>query len=239
MDDLDVLVSEAKTGHPAPREALIARFRPLILRIAANLRGQYIDVYNDDEITIGMLAIDEAIKSFDPAAGARFSSFVETVIKRRLIDYYRREQREKQVIVFSGMGEEKEDMAPTPLDRLEFNLAVAEFQKEIEQNERKEEIRQYTQLLNQYGISFRELVSASPKHEDARMRAISVAKLVANEQELRNYLQTKKELPLKQLALRTKVSRKTMERQRKYIIALALILLGDFHYLKTYLGNAW
>jgi RNA polymerase sigma factor len=32
-----------------------------------------------------------------------------------------------------------------------------------------------------------------------------------------------------------KVSRKTIERNRKYIIAIALILIGDYVYLKDYI----
>ena len=91
------------------------------------------------------------------------------------------------------------------------------------------------QLLNHYGITFSDLVQASPKHQDARERALEVARILISDPALLQYLTSRKSLPLKELQKRVKVSRKTLERQRKYIIALALILIGEFYYLQEYL----
>jgi RNA polymerase sigma factor len=53
--------------------------------------------------------------------------------------------------------------------------------------------------------------------------------------ELREFLFHKKQLPVKQLEAKVAVSRKTIERNRKYIIAMAIILSGEFLYLKEYI----
>lgn len=45
-----------------------------------------------------------------------------------------------------------------------------------------------------------------------------------------------KSLPLKELVDEVGVSRKTLERQRKYIIAIALVLIGDFELLREYIA---
>ncbi len=72
------------------------------------------------------------------------------------------------------------------------------------------------------GLSFRELSTVSPKHEDARQGAISIAKIVMNDEALKEVLFTTKRLPIKRLESKVQVSRKTIERNRKYIIAICV-----------------
>jgi RNA polymerase sigma factor len=48
-------------------------------------------------------------------------------------------------------------------------------------------------------------------------------------------LYAKKRLPIKELERHVHISRKTIERNRKYIIAIAIILSGEFHYLQDYI----
>ena len=67
---------------------------------------------------------------------------------------------------------------------------------------------------------------------------MEVARILANDPELLKYLTHRKALPLKELEKVVKVSRKTLERQRKYIITLTLILVGEFHYLQEYLKRS-
>ena len=54
------------------------------------------------------------------------------------------------------------------------------------------------------------------KHKDARARALEVAKTLASSPELMAFLTKRKALPLKELEKVVGVSRKTLERQRKY-----------------------
>ncbi|GAY78475.1 RNA polymerase sigma-54 factor RpoN [Sporolactobacillus inulinus] len=49
------------------------------------------------------------------------------------------------------------------------------------------------------------------------------------------YLKKKKQLPIKDLLQFVSCSRKTIERNRKYIIALALIYIGGFSALRSYI----
>ncbi|MNY74892.1 RNA polymerase sigma factor SigI [compost metagenome] len=48
-------------------------------------------------------------------------------------------------------------------------------------------------------------------------------------------LLTKRQLPIKELLMQVQVSRKTLERNRKYLIAIALIFNGPYPYLRDYL----
>lgn len=236
LEELEILLDRAQAGHRDAREKIIEQFYPLVIKTASTLSGRYIDKNQDDEISIGMMATNEAIDSFDKGLGASFFSYAKMVIKRRLIDHYRKEQRSNKSIPFSSLSkEENSESEINTLTNVEVKLAVSEFQRSEEQNERREEIITYTKELSEYGIAFSDLVANSPKHEDARIRAIEVAKLVVADRDLKQHLETKKELPLKRLVERVKVSRKTLERQRKYIIAISIIISGEFHHLKEYL----
>jgi len=238
LEELDNLLKSAQAGHQDAREKLIKRFQPLVIKTASSLSGRYIDANKDDEISIGMLAINQAIDTFKTEGGTSFFSYAEIVIKRRLIDFYRREKRLGRAIPFSSFGGEQKEEKESALNQLEHHQAMAEFQREQEIVERREEIKQYSKRLKDYGIAFTDLVSNAPKHEDARLRALEVARLIASREDFKNHLENKKELPLKQIEDLVTVSRKTLERQRKYIIAMAIIIFGEFKYLQEYLKKS-
>jgi RNA polymerase sigma factor len=90
-------------------------------------------------------------------------------------------------------------------------------------------------VLKEFGLSFEELIEQSPKHLDARKNAIKVAKALIENEDLKELLFKKKKLPIKQLEKIVSVSRKTIERNRKYIVSMAIILAGDYVYLKEYI----
>ncbi len=89
---------------------------------------------------------------------------------------------------------------------------------------RKEEIQLYISHLEDFGLSFEDLSwKNSPKHADARKELLWSLKLLMEDDELKEILFAKKRLPVKQLEGKVEVSRKTIERNRKYIIAVAII----------------
>ncbi|HEX3030766.1 MAG TPA: RNA polymerase sigma-I factor, partial [Bacillota bacterium] len=186
-----------------------------------------------DEVSIGLIALNEAINTFDPKKSSNFLAFAETTIRSRLIDYYRKENRNSKVVPISALESDDEGNQDR-LSILTARQALAEFQAKGEAADRRSEIVAYAQVLNEYGISFAELVEISPKHDDARRRAVEAAYLIAESPDLRAHLLTKKELPLKVLTEMVDVSRKTLERQRKYIIAIVLVLVYEFSHLKEY-----
>jgi len=235
LDELDTLIRSAQAGHRDAREELIKRFRPLVIKTASSLSGKYIDAARDDEVSIGMLAVNQAIDTFKIEGGTSFFNYAEILIKRRLIDFYRREQRFGKAIPFSSLGGEMPEENDNVINLIEHKQALSEYQKEQEIMERREEIIQYTKRLKDFGIQFTDLVKSAPKHEDARLRAMEVARLVAGRSDLIAHLESKKELPLKQIEGSVAVSRKTLERQRKYIIAMIIIICGEFKFLKDYL----
>lgn len=233
-DRVSQLLKRARSGDRQAREDLLRLLTPLVLRVGSQVSGRYLQEGRDEEVSVGLIALNEAVDQFDSSRGVSFTSFAEIVIRRRLIDHYRRQKEQIEIPLSQWSTEDAGGDSP---QTVEYQSAVDQYAREQEAADRKLEIQRYAERLAEFGIRFQELVSASPKHRDSRERALQIARLVAESPELTRYLQTRGELPLKQLEVQAGVSRKTLERQRKYIIALSLILLEDFDHLKSYIAE--
>lgn len=231
-EQLDTLVQRARTGDEEARAELLEAYSPFVLRVASQTAKRYIHRDHDDEYSIAMLAMNEALDRFDPDKNASFLNFAETVVKRRLIDYFRSQRSNQPVSLWSEF--DVQDDEDNVVNYAEVESAVAAHAKVVEQRDRQDEIAQYASELVDFGLSFGDLVELAPKHADARANAMEVARLIAAEADLKSFVFRKKALPLKDIEERVSVSRKTLERQRKYIIAIVVLLSGDYQYLQEY-----
>jgi RNA polymerase sigma factor len=231
--DLHQLLTRTRSGDEEARNKILRDYIPFVAKSASQATGRYIRRGQDDEFSVALTAFNEAIERYDLDRGTSFLAFADTVIKRRLIDYFRSKQANQRDLPFSDF--EVEDEEDNIINYVEVQKSVEQHQKQVETDSRREEIMRFTAMLMDFEISMEELVDISPKHQDARENAMEVAKALVNHPELREYLLTKKSLPLKALMNHVAVSRKTIERQRKYIIAVSLILIGDFDMLQDYI----
>jgi len=199
----------------------------MVIKIASGLTGRYVQVGRDEEISIGLLALNEAIDKYDASRGASFTSFANLVISNRLRDYLRRQKGKE--LPSSSVSEQ--------LPPLDSRQAWQEYRERDIQENRRSEVLQFIQQLSLYNMDLKQLAAATPKHRQARQRAMQAARLLATSKELTRHVRIKKELPLKELEGMLDVSRKTLERQRKYIIGLFIILSGDYQYLTEYLPS--
>ncbi|MCF6092373.1 RNA polymerase sigma-I factor [Microaerobacter geothermalis] len=213
------------------RNHLLQKYRSFISKSVSRVCQRYIDPSVDDEFSVGLEAFNEAISQYSPEKGKSFLTFADMVIKRRVIDYIRKECKYDQSIsLFHQEGEEGEEYRP-----YEIRAAILQYQMDSDTVKRKEEIFLLQEKLKDYGVSFMDLVDEAPRHVDARQNAFSIAKLLVEDHSLKQTFLHKKRLPLKELTKKVELSRKTIERNRKYITALALIQIGDFPYLRSYL----
>jgi RNA polymerase sigma factor len=210
---------------------IIDSYKPFIAKNVSSVCKRYI-YETDDEFSIGLIAFNEAIEKYSPERGSSLISFAEVIIKRRVIDYIRKQTKNQHVsidLTYSSFEDESAGMV------IVNELSLEEYKKKSDEELRRDEIIRFQALLTSFDLSFSDLVENSPKHADARANAIIVAKLLVDDKELKSFLIEKKRLPIKQLEKKVNVSRKTIERNRKYIIAIALILSNDYVYLNDYL----
>jgi RNA polymerase sigma factor len=228
------MIRAAQGGDVVVRDRVVRLFAGRAARIASRAVGRYVEAGRDDEVSIALMAVDEAISHFDPARGTRFLPFAERVIRRRLIDHLRRRGRTETP--FSALAlEDEEGQAQVPaLNRR--SLALAD--EEAERLARREEIRRYGERLERFGLSLEALVHATPRHRDARRGALAVGRLVATDDAMRDHLLAHGTLPLKALERRTGITRKTLERHRRYIVGIALVGPEDFPLMFEHLRAA-
>ncbi|UCZ54846.1 RNA polymerase sigma-I factor [Bacillus shivajii] len=231
QSSLNDLVMKIQGGHNEYESDLIEQYIPFIRKTTSKVCKRYISSTEDDEYSIALIAFSEAIHQYSPDKGSSFLSFASLVIRRRVIDYIRQEQRRRTSISMDYTETDKENMENVA----EVHASFQEYHSKLENEYRREEIIHLQENLSQYGITLAEVSEQSPKHKDARENMLEIAKTVINDDNLRETLIEKKRLPMKQLMNEITMSRKTIERNRKYIITLTIILMEDYRYLKDYL----
>ncbi|MBD2844217.1 RNA polymerase sigma factor SigI [Paenibacillus sp. IB182496] len=228
----EAIVVRIQGGDTALQERFIAAYRPFVARVTSGFSKRYIDRTRDDEFSVALSAFHEAIQQFAPGAGRGFLGFAETVIRRRLIDHVRKEQRHANVLPYCTMQADTEEEPPHPV---EVGEALRHYRAGREAEERRHEIGEFGVQLASYGITLSELAAVSPKHADSRRMLLGVAAELAADDSLYRSLHDKKQLPIKALLHKSAVSRKTLERHRKYLIALTLVYRGDYPFMQSYL----
>ncbi|MFD2443284.1 RNA polymerase sigma factor SigI [Bacillus sp. CGMCC 1.16607] len=228
---LEETVLKIQQGDEKLLNETIDSYKPFIAKAVSSVCKRYIHE-SDDEFSIGLIAFNEAIQKYSPERGSSLLSFAEVMIKRRVIDYIRKHSKHNSISIEFGMQNQEDD---SPSLAIENEISIDDYQKTVEAELRRQEIIQFQQILKEFDLSFQDLVEQSPKHADARKNAMIIANLLVEDENLQSYLIDKKRLPIKQLEEIVQVSRKTIERNRKYIIAISLILIHDYVYLKDYI----
>lgn len=215
---INQVLHQAQAGNTEERNWLIDQYRPFIIRAVSHVCKRQIS-WNHDEASIGLIALNEAIDRYDKSCGKTFDNFAYMVIHNRLVDEFRKQG--KMLRTESTVLDDDHD---------EFEQSTFEVASSLEQYDREqnasalaEELLLYDETLQQYGISLEELEDCSPKHRDTRKQLIEMAKRFSEYPDWLNSLKISKRLPAKEMLTVFKVSQKTLERNRKYLIALVLI----------------
>ncbi len=224
LEEKIVLVQQ---GDTFLQNEIIERYQPFILKAVSAVCNSFVKT-SDDVFSVGLIAFNEAIEKYQTNKGSSFLNYSKIVIKGRVIDYLRQETKHAH----ESLDDE--------LSRICVKEAsIQQHQEEVEEEYRKSEIEHFKKRLKEFRISLEDVIKATPKHEDARENMLLIAKQVKHKKEQRAYLLTKKKLPIAEIVASADVSRKTLERNRTYIIAIALLLIEDYEYVKQFLGRGY
>ncbi|WP_010246332.1 RNA polymerase sigma-I factor [Acetivibrio cellulolyticus] len=217
------IVKKIQAGDKNLKEELIRDNIPHITRVVSNIVGTYVDNKNSEEYSIGLTAFNEAIDKYDEKRNGDFFKYSNMVIKHRIIDKKRKDKRHSDVLPLSSI----EDNC-----NLSYQLSTSNSYNQFEKIELKEELLSFESSLNEYGISMQDLIISSPKHADSRRQCIKIARIIAEDEQLFFNMDRKKCIPLSDLLKMVKVNQKTIVRNRKFIIAVSLILRSNLDDLK-------
>ncbi len=220
-------------------EELIQSYRRQLLVCAGQTTHRFI-TESDEEWSVTLLAFHEAVKQYDESAGP-FWPFAATVIRRRLTDYLRKQYAEASVIpvepsVLAG-GDTGE---PENRSGIENEIRDCMDQSAVSKNDWPgqytvaDEIAAVQDELKRYGFSFYDLTACSPKAEKSRKKCFQAIRAILQDRNLSARMRQAKALPMKELEKASGVSRKVLDKHRRYLIAATVILNGDYPLLSEY-----
>jgi RNA polymerase sigma factor len=226
------IVEKIQEGDNRLRNDFISDYRPFIASTASEVCKRHIEIGKDDEFSVAMEAFNNSIDKYDPSKNSTFLNFAKLIMKRKVIDYIRKNtkhQNDTSLDYQQGETEAFENPA-------EITISMQHYDAELEERIRSEEIIEFQRTLNSYKLSFSELATVSPKHIDSKKNMTVLAKSIYANGPLKQKVIEKGKLPMNELENITELSRKTIERNRKYLISLILLLDGDFPYIRRYLN---
>lgn len=223
-------------------EAFIKDSRNFILKQASAAAGRFI-TDSDDEWSVALVAFTEALNAYELSKG-NFYPFASVVIKRRVVDLMRKDLRRKTEIPTDTGGAEFLDPSEDPSPALSSEVLKSERrlaeEKEAERSrseEIRDEIEELTRLFSDFGFSFMDLTECSPKAGKTKDSTRLAVQTLLSSPEMMESLKEKKVLPMKELSEKSGVSRKIIDRHRRYVIACALILDGNYPAVAGYIDS--
>ena len=215
------------------REELIRQQEQSILRTASLASFRFV-TKSDDEWSVALWAFSNAIDRYTRERGD-FLPFARTVIRRSLIDEHRRRSKEENEVSLSPfvLDGQLEDDAPE-MERSAYRAAA---EHSIMESDRSlpEEIQAVNEELTLYGFRFFDLTECSPRQARSKSECAKAIRYLLAHPMLMQELRRSKKLPISPLAKGSGVSRKTLDRYRKYLIMAAVVLDGDYPALSAYL----
>ncbi|MBC7107032.1 MAG: hypothetical protein H5T97_13980, partial [Firmicutes bacterium] len=170
--DVEELLARARGGDPEARESLIGDHRQFVLQVAAAYCKRPLD-WSCDEFSVALVAFNEAIDTFQPHRGVPFLAFARLVIKSRLADHFRQEQRQtRETLVGAHAPQEA------------FRDAWMAHADAVANRERREELEAYRGLLARYDLALPSLFKATPRHRYRRRTLIAAARSLARRPDL-------------------------------------------------------
>ncbi len=221
-------VDEAKADMEAA-DRLIREYLPFIKAETAKFLHRPPREGEDDELSIAMIAFHEAVRGYSRGRGS-FLKYAAVVIRSRLVDYARREARHGGHVSLDAPAGEHDGAVGDTLQGGE------DHGEEITlRDATREEIEELSRQMQAFGVSLTDVAENCPRQErtlEACRRALRFAK--ETEGLLEEFVRMKR-LPVARLAEGSGVSRKVLERHRKYLVALLLIWTNGYEIIRGHL----
>lgn len=232
MEYVQILIDieKVKSGNELIRHDLINNHKPFIINVVSHISKRYIS-WSEEEASIGLIAFNRSIDTFEANKGMEFLNFSYLLIKRDLISHFRSNSK------YIGYISIDQDDEESYVNSFEVEKSVQSYKKTLYNEELVEEILELDSILSGYDIRFEELENFCPKHKDTREIIDKLVLEFTNDKELVNELNKKKRFPTAVFLKKYKYPKKTIEKFRKYIITLVIIRLNpEWVHLSGYIG---
>lgn len=203
------------------RSLLIDEHFGFIVHTITSVTGRYVEVENSEELSIGLLAFDEAIGRYDASKGASFLTYARLVITSRVRDFHKKISQREVVLSFDDYQEE--------------NLVHIDMVHQSAREEIAQEIEKWESILIKFGFDIEELVDETPKHEDTRNNAIKLSENISEDKDLVDKMYMKFRLPISMIVLKFTTTKKVVKHSKKFIIATVVILTKNLKLIRRWI----
>jgi RNA polymerase sigma factor len=221
------VIQQIQAGDNGLREQFIMDNVPFIKRVVRQVTHSFF-VEQEDEYGIALEAFNQAINHYKTSGEVLFESYARLVIKNRLLDWIRRQKQSPAMLSLSDCDSEEGIALAERLADPKSN----QFQQNLEFEEAMVQLQLQMQL---FGLNLTGLTDKFPRHQDSRLRCIRIARQLSEESALYQNLMQTRRLPCAELARRSKVPLKTIEKNRANIILLTLLMHSDLHMINSYI----
>lgn len=213
-------------------DILLRKYLPFIKSETAKFLKRPPREAEDDELSIAMFAFHEAVLGYSRLRGA-FLHYAAMLIRNRLIDYYRKERRHLHVISLENGEEYGDGEVRTIMDKLDTGTNEVE---ELHRREAaKEEIDAFAKDLAAFDLQLTDIAENCPKQARTLAACHKALTYARENRELLDSLVSTGKLPIGRLAEGAGVERKTLERHRKYMVAVLLAYTNGFEIIRGHL----
>jgi len=216
VEELDKRVEKIK-GSSEDLEAsrLIEEYKPFILKVVTEAKNGYVDLDNDEEFSIALVAFKEAMDRYELDQG-RFLTFAGLVIRSRLKNYWESSKSDTYASLDLEI-EDKDSMEDAALLRIE--------------------IQSFEKSLQRFGITFDDLVDKAPKHRDTLQKAKELGMKSAQDEEIVSHLYTKRRLPVAMVSRKFFVSPKVVKGSKIFIISIIVVVKEGFENIFSWISE--
>lgn len=201
-----------------------------ILHLTARILKKTVSM-SDEEWPVALEAVSEALDSYDEEKG-NFWNYAAVVIQSRLRDLYRREARRS---VELNVGPEAFDSDQDD-EASGLSIEVRDKTAVVVDLRLRDELDAFTAELKAFDIDIFDLPASAPG--TARTRSVCariIDAFFSPPPPLTEEMRKTGQIPAKELMRRTQITRKFIDKHRKYLMASALIKDGDYPGMAEYL----
>jgi RNA polymerase sigma factor len=218
-----------QNGDRQLREEMLLRYEKFIKKYIC---FHHASTNQDDAYSTALSALNEALSSYKPEMERSFKSHAIAVIKCRLIDEERRNNRTRKTFPFSWFQKPEEEK-----NRFEQTWLIAEIPDPDVKMEFRMELDVLHDTMKAFHITMEDMCHAAPRHIDSRRLAIRIGITLAGDGSLFGHLIKKHVLPVNQLARIACVNNKTIHRHKNYVILIALIWNSRLDIFRDYIRD--
>lgn len=221
-------------GNSVLADSLIEDYLPFIKSETSKFTGRMVKEGVDDEVSIAMIAFHQAVEAYSKTKGA-FLSFAAVVIKNRLIDFTRSESRHT--------GQVSLDQQSNRHDGISLMDSIEDESDDFYNSDCKgatfQEIKELQSELEGFGLSLTDIADNSPRQERTLDACRDVVDFCLNAPNVVSEVKSTGRLPVARIVEETKVARKTLERHRKYILAMLVIYSNGYEIIRNHLNEVF